>query len=113
MTSVEELNVDLRLFLQLCTLAALAYLGFRTGGSLSVSVILAIALPLLAGLVWARCVALNGKWRLADPMRLGLETLYFISGMTALVASGATTLAVLLLAAVAVHYFITLRFRLR
>ncbi len=113
MSNLEDINVELRLVLQLCTLAALAYLGVWIGNDIVTSVVLAIVLPLAAGLIWARFVALNGAWRLPDPARLAVETVYFAAGIAALLVAGFVIPAVFLLIAEAAHYVVSFRYQLR
>lgn len=97
MSPLEGANLALRFVLELCTLAALAYAG---------SVIffpLAIILPLAGALTWAAFVAPRARKRLDDPARLGVEVIYFASGVVALAAVGLVVPAVVLAVADITH----------
>ena len=66
-----------------CELAALAVLGWwgaRTGG-----VVLAIALPVVAGTLWGAWVAPKAPRRLRDPARFAVESIVWISAIVVLV----------------------------
>jgi len=89
----------LRFVLELCALAALAYAGWQTPGSFWVRLLVAIALPLAAAVVWGQWVAPKARRPLPDPLRLLPEWLVFGGAAVALVVTGhplaAATLAVL------------------
>ncbi len=59
-TPVTVVNAGLALALELGLLAALGYWGACTGGSTAVSVLLAIAAPALAAVVWGLFLAAGG-----------------------------------------------------
>jgi hypothetical protein len=75
---------------ELALLVALAWAGWYLGGPVVLSVLLAIALPTAAALVWGRWVAPKAARRLADPARLGVEAALFLAAFF-LVTSQAPT----------------------
>jgi hypothetical protein len=107
MNAVEAANLGLRFLLELCTLAALAYAGFE------LFIPLAVVFPLAAALTWGQFVAPRAPRRLDDPVRLGVEVLYFGAGIVALALTGPVVLAGLLLIAVLVHFALMLALKQR
>lgn len=89
----------LRFVLELCALAALAYAGWQTPAPVWVRLPVAIALPLVAAVVWAQWVAPKARRPLPDPLRLVPEWAVFGGATVALVVTGhplpAVALAVL------------------
>ena len=89
----------LRFVLEFCALAALAYAGWQTSADFWVRLLIAIALPLLAAVVWGQWVAPKARRPLPDPLRLVPEWVVFGGATVALALTGrpilATTLAVL------------------
>jgi multisubunit Na+/H+ antiporter MnhF subunit len=77
-----------RFLLELTGLAAVAFWGVRTGGSLLSSVALAVAAPLALLTVWRTFVAPTAPRRLAGPARLGVELVVFGLAAAALVDAG-------------------------
>ena len=63
---------------ELALLVALAWAGWYVVDPVVVSVLLAIALPAVAALVWGRWVAPKATRPLADPARLGVEAVLFL-----------------------------------
>lgn len=107
MTGFEGANLALRFLLELVTLAALAYAGFL------LFIPLVVVFPLAAALGWGQFVAPRAPRRLEDPARLGVEFVYFGSGIAALALAGFLAGAAVLLVAVAVHFALMLSFRQR
>jgi hypothetical protein len=89
-------NLGLRFLLELCALAALAYGGWRLPGPVWLRVLLAIALPLLAAVIWARWVAPKASHPIPDPQRLIPEWIVFGGATVALIVTGHPVLAGLL-----------------
>src|SRR3954447_18091735 len=89
-------NLGLRFALELAALAALAYGGWRVPGPLWLRILLALALPVLAAVVWARWVAPKASHPVADPQRLFPEWLVFGGATVALAATGHPLLGALL-----------------
>jgi hypothetical protein len=107
MTPLETGNLVLRFVLEMCVLAALAYWGFTA------FIPLGVIAPALAVLGWGTFVAPKARVRLEDPLRLGIEVLFFASGVIALVAAGVTIAAIVLAAAVSVHIALMLLLKQR
>jgi hypothetical protein len=81
---VRAFNLTLRFLLELCAFAALAYGGWRVDGPVWVRVVVAIALPVVAALIWARWVAPRASHPLPDPRRLVPEWVVFGGAAVAL-----------------------------
>jgi hypothetical protein len=92
-------NLGLRFGLELCALVALGYGGWHAHGPVWLRVLLAVALPLLAAVVWGRWVAPKASHPIPDPQRLIPEWVVFGGATVALALTGhpilAATLAVL------------------
>src|SRR3954470_8748290 len=95
-TQVRMVNLGLRFLLELCALAALAYGGWHTPGPTWSRILPAIALPLLAAIIWARWVAPKASHPIPDPQRLIPEWCVFGGATVALALTGHPLLAVLL-----------------
>lgn len=93
---MRAVNLGLRFILELCALAALAYGGWHVAGPVWLRICTAIALPLLAALIWARWVAPRASHPLPDPLRLIPEWLVFGGAAVALAATGHPVLAIVL-----------------
>jgi hypothetical protein len=93
---VRAVNLGLRFILELCALAALAYGGWHVAGPLWLRILVAVGLPLVAALVWARWVAPRASHPLPDPLRLIPEWLVFGGAAVALAATGHPVLAIVL-----------------
>jgi hypothetical protein len=87
------LNLGLRFGLELCALAALAYGGWHVPGAVWVRVLVAVALPLAAAVVWGRWVAPKASRPLSDPLRLVPEWVVFGGAAVALIGTGHPVLA--------------------
>ena len=83
----------LRFVLELCALAALAYAGWQTSANLWTRLLVAIALPLVAAVVWGQWVAPKARRPLPDPLRLVPEWLVFGGATVALAVTGHPILA--------------------
>ena len=86
----------LRFVLELCALAALAYAGWQIPGSVWLRLLVAVALPLIAAVVWGQWVAPKARRPLPDPLRLVPEWLVFGGAAVALAVTGHPLLAVTL-----------------
>ena len=87
MTALKAANLTLRFLLELCLLAALAYWGTQTSHGV-VSVLLAIAAPALAAVVWGAFVAPKATWRLHGVAWLAVQFVLFGAGVAALIGTG-------------------------
>lgn len=82
-------NLALRLLLELGVLAGLAYWGWQTGTTATGRSLLAVFTPLLAAIIWGRFVSPKAPRRLNDPVRAGVEVVFFAGATAALVSTGA------------------------
>ena len=92
---MKPLNLGLRFVLELCMLVALGIWGF------SENVVLGIAAPLAAAVIWGLWIAPKAARRLRDPARLAIELLLFGAAGAALAVAGHALAAAIFLAAVA------------
>ncbi len=93
MLAVKSLNLALRFLLELSALAALGYWGWQFGDAGFARVLLAAVTPLLAAGLWGRYIAPKAPNRLEDPIRAGVEVIFFGGAAAALGTSGAITIA--------------------
>jgi Protein of unknown function (DUF2568) len=106
MTVARAVNDSVRFCLELAALAGLAVWGWKTGPD-GVNVVLAIAAPLAAAVLWGAFVAPKARRPQSDPWRLLLELAVFGGGTLAFAAAGLETSAVVLGAATAAHLVAT------
>jgi predicted benzoate:H+ symporter BenE len=99
---IKSANLALKFLLELCALAALA-VGFASIASAPLNVVLAIAAPLVAAIVWGRYAAPKSSRRLATTPRLAVEMAVFAAACAALVAAGAYVWAAALAGLVVVN----------
>jgi hypothetical protein len=99
-------NDVLRFLLELGALASLAYWGFSEFGGISQWAI-GLGAPLLAATVWGAFVSPKASHPTVDPVRLLIEIAVFGSGVAALLAAGATVLAVAFAVLAALHLVLT------
>ena len=92
---MKPLNLGLRFVLELCMLVALGIWGF------SANIVLGIAAPLAAAVVWGLWIAPKATRRLRDPARLAVELLLFGVAGVALLAADHPLAAAVFLAALA------------
>jgi hypothetical protein len=85
---VKAANLGLRFLLELCLLAALAYVG------LQVSVVLAIVLPVAAALVWGMFVSPKARYPLPLPAWIALQVVLFGVAVIGLVVAGSVVLGI-------------------
>ena len=84
-------------------LVALGWAGAEIGSSRPVSVALAIAIPLMAAMVWGTWVAPKASRRLADPARLMVELVLFAAASVGLALVGYPLLAAVFAVVTAVN----------
>jgi hypothetical protein len=97
------LNLGLRFVLELWMLVALAIWGF------SEHIVLGIAAPLAATVVWGLWIAPKASRRLRDPLRLVVELLLFGAAGVGLAAADHRLAAAIFLAAVVLSEALMLR----
>jgi hypothetical protein len=95
----------LRFVLELGALAALAYAGWQTPGSVWLRLLVAIGLPLVAAVVWGQWVAPKARQPIPDPLRLVPEWVVFGGATVALVVTGHPILAAVLAVLAAANRF--------
>jgi hypothetical protein len=78
----------IRFLSELALLAAFAFSGAWIGDNVVVSLLLAVALPVAAAVIWGRFIGPKGRNRLSDPYRLGLELVLFGAAAVGLIAYG-------------------------
>jgi hypothetical protein len=100
-------NLGLRFVLELCMLVALGIWGF------SENIVLGIAAPLAAAVVWGLWIAPKASRRLRDPVRFAVELLLFGAAGAALAAAGHVLAAGVFLVAVALSEVLILAWRQR
>ena len=86
----------LRFVLELCALAALAYGGWQSTDTFWLRLVAAVALPVIAAVVWGQWVAPKARHPIPDPLRLVPEWVVFGSAAVALAVTGHAVLAVTL-----------------
>lgn len=99
---MKELNLGVRFLLELCLLAALAYAG------LQVSVVLAVAAPLAAAVVWGLFVSPKARVPLSTVPWVAVQAVLFGAAVVGLVLAGNALLGVLFAIAVAVNVALVL-----
>ena len=97
-------SLVLKFALELAAFAALAYWGA------TVSIVLAIAAPALAIVLWGVFAAPRSERRLPLPARIAFESGVFILAVVALLAAGAFVAAIVLAAMVALSTAMLTRF---
>jgi hypothetical protein len=85
---VKEANLALRFLLELCLLAALAYVG------LQVSVVLAVLAPLAAAVVWGLLISPKARYPLPLGLWLAVQAVLFGAAVVGLIAAGSVVLGV-------------------
>ncbi len=103
------LSLALKFLIELAAFAAFAYWGASIGSG-AVSVVLAIAVPAVAIVLWARLAAPRSKRRLARTARIAFELTVFGLAIVALFVAGAPIAAVVLAALVATSTALLTRF---
>jgi Protein of unknown function (DUF2568) len=93
-------SLSLQFLLELAALAALGYWGSTTGDRTFAHVALAIAVPLLAAIVWGIFGSPKAPFHLRGAWRLLLEVVFFGSAAAALFAAGQPVLGAVLAAVV-------------
>ena len=106
MTVARAVNDSVRFCLELAALAGLAIWGWETGPD-GVNIVLAIAAPLAAAVLWGLFVAPRARRHPRDPWRLLLELAVFGGGILAFAAAGLETSAIVLGVATAAHLVAT------
>jgi hypothetical protein len=80
--------LTLRFATELAMLTVLVGAGLDSGTGGAGRIVLAIAGPVLAVLIWAAVIAPRARWRLRDPLRLAVEIVMFAVSAAALALAG-------------------------
>jgi hypothetical protein len=96
-------QLTLRFLLEICALAALAYAGWQVPGPVWLRILVVVALPLVAAVVWGQWVAPKARRPLPDPQRLVPEWLVFGGAAVALAVTGHVLVAAVLAALAAAN----------
>jgi Protein of unknown function (DUF2568) len=99
---VKELNLGVRFLLELCLLAALAYVG------LQVNVVLAIVAPLAAAVVWGLFVSPKAPVSMPTVAWVAVQVVLFGVAVVGLVVAGNAVLGVVFGIAVAINLALVL-----
>jgi hypothetical protein len=83
-------NLGLRFCVELAALVGLGWWGAQAGSGTGLHVVLAIAAPLAAAVVWGLFVAPKARVRVNDEARLVIELAVFAAAAVAFAASGHT-----------------------
>jgi hypothetical protein len=85
---VKAANLGLRFVLELCMLAALAYVGLQE------SVVLAVVLPVVAAVVWGMVVSPKARYPLSLSWWLAVQVVLFGVAVAGLIVAGSAVLGV-------------------
>lgn len=96
-------NLGLRFVLELAMLAALAAWGIHMGGSTAVDVVLAVAVPAAAAVLWGLYAAPRSERRLHGTRLLAVQLVLLGLGAAALLAAGWPVLGVAFAIVIAVN----------
>jgi uncharacterized protein DUF2568 len=99
-------NDVLRFFLEVATLASVAYWGFSEFGGVA-QWLIGLGAPLLVAVVWGRFMSPKASHPTVDPVRLAIEFVVFGSGVAALFAADAAVPAIAFAVLAALHLALT------
>ncbi len=98
----------MRFLTELALLAALVWAALGASLPLAGRIVLAVAAPVLAMVIWGRWLAPRAAHRLRDPLRLGVELVLFAVAAVALALTG-PVLAAVVFAVIAIGVALLLR----
>ena len=81
-------NLAARFALELCLLAALAYVGWK------VNVVLAVAFPVVAAVVWGLFVSPKARYPLSTMPWIAVQVVLFGAAVIGLIAGGSVVLGI-------------------
>ncbi len=84
----KSINLAVAFLLELAMLAAFAYWGFHTGGTVLEKILRGIGVPLLVAVVWGMFMAPNSRRRLQGAAYLAVKVILFGLAVLALIVSG-------------------------
>ena len=97
-----------RFLTEIALIAVLVWAGVGASLPLPARIVLAVAAPVLAMVIWGRWLAPRARHRLTDPLRLAVELVLFAVAAVALALTGPVVAAVVF-AVIAVGVAILLR----
>ena len=100
-------NLGLRFLLELCLLAALAYVG------LQLSLVLSVVLPLVAAALWGLFVAPRARFPLRQAPWIGVQIVLFGGAVVGLIVVGSPLLGILFGVVVAANLALVLSWHQR
>ena len=103
MSGLRGVNIALRFALELCALAALAVGGASVHASAASRVLLAVALPAIAAVLWGLFVAPRASISAPRLVRVVAEFAVFAGAVVALAATSHALVAAVLAAAILVN----------
>lgn len=106
MLILQNFNLALRFFLELCALGALGYWGFHTGKGTITKIALGIGAPFVIAVIWGIFGSPNASVKLSALLHLFLELIVFGLPIVALFAAGKPHLAWIYGAAVIINRFL-------
>ncbi|MCH6266870.1 MULTISPECIES: YrdB family protein [Neobacillus] len=77
LVGLKSFNLVLRFLLELCSLYAVGYWGYKTGNNFVVRWILAVVGPLVLAVIWGLLGSPKAPIKLAEPFHLFLEIIVF------------------------------------
>ncbi|MFA1546393.1 YrdB family protein [Actinomadura chokoriensis] len=87
-------NEGLAFLVEVAAIVALAWWGFATGGNLLINVVLGLAAPAAAIVLWGLLAAPRARFKVALPLVLLVKAVVFGSGALALYGVGHTAAAI-------------------
>lgn len=108
---LKQANLLLALLLELGVLAALAYVGFATGATLAVKIVLGIGAPVVAIIIWAIWGAPRSRRRLQGISYWFLRIAFNVVGAIALYVANQHTWGVIFALAAALNCILAYAWR--
>ena len=99
---MKEANLGLRFALELCLLAALAYVG------LQLNVVLAVVAPLVAAIAWGLFVSPKARYPLSRTPWIAMQAVLFGAAVVGLIVAGSVVLGIVFAVAVVVNLALVL-----
>lgn len=93
-TPAKTAVLAIRFGTELAFLAVLVILGLNAGASTAVRVVLAVACPVAAAIIWGIAIAPQARRRLSDPLRFVVEVVLFGASAAGLGIEGSVIWAV-------------------
>ena len=104
----QSVLLTVRFLTELALLAVLVWAALGASLPLAGRIVLAVAAPVLAMVIWGRWLAPRAAHRLRDPLRLGVELVLFAVAAVALALTG-PVLAAVVFAVIAIGVALLLR----